>query len=314
MAKVNFNPVTEDEDIRCLADMASVIWHEYFPGIINVEQIDYMVDLFLSYEAIKEEIKEGYEFYFENNGEENVGFMVVKPEEDRLFISKLYIHEKFRGRGYGSPMFEHAVKIAVERGLRKMYLTVNKENESSINTYKHKGFEIIDSVKNDIGNGFFMDDYIFECSISKGQEARKYFEQGYNCSQAVAMAFADEIKMEKNVIAKAVSGFGGGMGRMREVCGAVSGMVYVAGCLYGYDNSEEYDGKAELYKIIQELAGRFKLKNGSIVCRELLGLEKMRDDPRPEERTEEYYKKRPCGLLVNDAADILEEFINDFSK
>ena len=167
MNNVRFDLVTDDEQINELSKMAMEIWHEYFPSIISVEQIDYMVDMFLSQKSIKEEIKDGYEFYFENNGEKNVGFMVVRPEKERLFISKLYVHKNYRGKGYGAPMFDNAIKIAEKNGLDTMYLTVNKENTPSINIYKHKGFKVIDSVKNDIGNGFYMDDYIFEYKIEK---------------------------------------------------------------------------------------------------------------------------------------------------
>ena len=101
------------------------------------------------------------------------------------------------------------------------------------------------------------------------------------------------------------------MGRLREVCGAVSGMFMVVGLLYGYDGPETGKIKAEHYARIQELAHRFEEKNGSIVCRELLGLTVRRDVPVPEARTAEYYKKRPCPEIIGEAAEILEQFINE---
>lgn len=115
--------------------------------------------------------------------------------------------------------------------------------------------------------------------------------------------------MDTHTAAVLSSSFGGGMGRLREVCGAVSGMFLVAGILYGYDDPGAREEKAAHYARIQELAKAFEEKNGSIVCRELLGLSVKREEPTPKERTAEYYKKRPCKELVGDAAEILEKYI-----
>ncbi len=105
------------------------------------------------------------------------------------------------------------------------------------------------------------------------------------------------------------SSFGGGMGRLREVCGAVSGMFMAAGMLYGYDTPGANQEKSEHYKRIQELAKAYETENGSIVCRELLGLSQKRQEPVPEKRTDEYYQKRPCPKLVSMAAAIMEAYI-----
>lgn len=99
------------------------------------------------------------------------------------------------------------------------------------------------------------------------------------------------------------------MARLREVCGAVSGMAMAAGMLYGYEEAKDYNGKSEHYARIQELAKAYEAENGSIVCRELLGLSTKREEPTPEKRTEEYYKKRPCEQLVRMAAGILDAYI-----
>ena len=137
------------------------------------------------------------------------------------------------------------------------------------------------------------------------------FRNGYNCSQAIVMAFEDLLPIDKSQLSKIASSFGGGMGRLREVCGSVSGMFLVAGLLYGYDGPETGQVKADHYAIIQELAHRFEEKHGSIVCRELLGLSVRHDDPVPEARTPEYYQKRPCVEIIGDAAEILDQFINE---
>ena len=137
--------------------------------------------------------------------------------------------------------------------------------------------------------------------------AAELFLQGYNCAQAVAVAFTDVTGMDKKEAAKLAAPFGGGMGRMREVCGAVSGMFMVLGVLYGYDNSDAESTKKELYKQVQALAEKFREENGSIICREIL--KNPPSDPNPSPRTAEYYAKRPCARMVMTAARLLDEFI-----
>lgn len=143
------------------------------------------------------------------------------------------------------------------------------------------------------------------------QKAGAYFKEGYNCSQSVFLAFEDLYDMDRKTLLKLSSSFGGGMGRLREVCGAVSGMFMVAGVLYGYDSPKDHEKKSEHYARIQELAKYYELENGSIVCRELLGIARKKDQPTPEKRTEEYYKKRPCKELVEMAASIMETYIRE---
>lgn len=145
--------------------------------------------------------------------------------------------------------------------------------------------------------------------MSKGEQAKHLFMSGLNCSQSVAIAFCDEMNMDSETVKKLVIGFGGGMGRLREVCGAVSGMVFVLSALYGDK------GRTEVYSMVQTVAKEYEKANGSIVCRELLGMApKQIDSPIPEERTKEYYKKRPCAELCRIAADILENFINTYNN
>ncbi len=142
------------------------------------------------------------------------------------------------------------------------------------------------------------------------EKAMNLFSEGYNCSQAVFMSFCDELGIEKDTAAKLASSFGGGMGRMREVCGAVSGMIMAAGMLYGYSNPNDREAKTEHYARVQKLAESFKAENGSIICRELLGLERGENSgSEPTERTAEFYKKRPCRELVGAAAQILEDYM-----
>ena len=144
--------------------------------------------------------------------------------------------------------------------------------------------------------------------------AKSYFKEGYNCSQSVFLAFCDEYNMDSETALKISSSFGAGMGRLREVCGAVTGMFMVAGMIYGYTDPKDHTSKTEHYKRIQYLAKKFEEKNHSIICRELLGLDAGKDSPEPELRTAEYYKKRPCVELVGTVADILDQYIEEHRK
>ena len=148
-------------------------------------------------------------------------------------------------------------------------------------------------------------------SSQYAQKAMNLFKEGYNCSQSVFLAFKDLYGIDRHTALKLSSSFGGGMGRLREVCGSVSGMFLTAGILYGYDSPKDRSSKTEHYKRIQELARSFEELNGSIVCRELLGLDQKKESYVPEERTKDYYRKRPCEQIVGCAADIMEEYIRN---
>ncbi|MBE6345269.1 MAG: C_GCAxxG_C_C family protein [Spirochaetaceae bacterium] len=151
--------------------------------------------------------------------------------------------------------------------------------------------------------------------INHAEKAKSLFESGYNCCQAVLCAYADELGLDETTALKIASSFGGGMGRLREVCGAVSGMFMVCGLRDGYTNIDgvnAHEEKMSHYERIQELARKFINENGSIICRELLGLAPKKssldmDSPVPEKRSDEYYKKRPCAELVAMAASFLEK-------
>ena len=147
--------------------------------------------------------------------------------------------------------------------------------------------------------------------MTRRETAIANFKKGYNCAQAIVLAFEDMLPIDKELLSKMASSFGGGMGRLREVCGSVCGMFMVTGLLYGYDEPETGGKKAEHYARIQQLARRFEEKHGSIVCRELLGMSNHREDPTPEARTKEYYEKRPCPEIIGDAAELLEQFIRE---
>ena len=143
--------------------------------------------------------------------------------------------------------------------------------------------------------------------MEHGMKAAELFVQGFNCAQAVAVAFCDVTGLDEKFSARMVSSFGGGMGRLREVCGAVSGMFFVLGYLYGYDTPGDDELKKALYVQVQELAGKFRERCGHIVCREIL--KNPPTDPTPSPRTAEYYAQRPCARMVKKAADLMDAFI-----
>lgn len=142
-----------------------------------------------------------------------------------------------------------------------------------------------------------------------GMIAERLFREGYNCAQAVLLAFCDETGLDEKTAAMLASSFGGGMGRLREVCGAVSGALMVLGLVQGYADPDDPDAKKAHYHRVQEFAERFREKNGSIICRELLSGVQTVGGSDPEQRTESYYKKRPCPALCRCAAEILDEMI-----
>ena len=144
------------------------------------------------------------------------------------------------------------------------------------------------------------------------ERATGYFKAGYNCAQAVAMAYNDIMEMSVEEVAKITAPFGGGMGRMREVCGTVSGMAFVAGAISPAVDPSNLEERKANYALVQHFADAFRAENGDIVCRRCLGLEPMverAETPMPSERTAEYYKKRPCEELVGISARIVGEKI-----
>lgn len=142
------------------------------------------------------------------------------------------------------------------------------------------------------------------------EKARELFLSGYNCSQAVIGTFCEDLGLDFETAVMLSSSFGGGMGRLREVCGALSGAFMVAGLKKGYTSPTDKEAKANHYKLIQDMAAEFKKENGSIICRELLeGAIPKNETHIPEDRTKQYYEKRPCVCLVETAAQIAEKML-----
>ena len=141
--------------------------------------------------------------------------------------------------------------------------------------------------------------------MSKGEIALNLFNTGLACSQAVVLSFKDELNIDETTLKNLSLGFGGGLARQRLVCGAVSGMTMVISALVSNGRT-----KVEVYKIIQDACKEFANITGSLICAELLGETPKQNTGVPEERTAEYYKKRPCGEICKIAGDIAEKFVN----
>ncbi len=148
-------------------------------------------------------------------------------------------------------------------------------------------------------------------SGGRAQRAEALFKSGANCSQAVVAAFADRYGLDEPTAMRVACGLGGGLGRLRETCGAVSGMAVLAGLQYGNAEPADAVGKKRTYEAVQRMAAEFRERYGSLTCRVLLGLERPEGDPTPAARDEAYYAKRPCAEYVAAAAEIAERVLSE---
>lgn len=162
MDEIEFIKVVNQEQANIVETLANEIWHEYYDLIIGKHQIDYMLEKFQSKQAILTQIRENSYYYLISEKNNYIGYLSFIPKERHLFLSKLYLKSSSRGKGYGRKIFGFIESFAVNNNLSRITLTVNKNNLDSINIYKKVGFNIVDSVVNDIGNGFYMNDYIFQ--------------------------------------------------------------------------------------------------------------------------------------------------------
>ena len=158
--------VRDKKQIITVAQLAQEIWEEYYPTIITQEQIHYMINTFQSPEAIENQIQEGMQYYLAISNEDEIGYLAFAAEKDcSLFLSKIYIKRNFRNRGKGREMFAFILGQALKQKLKTVRLTVNKNNTASVEKYLKMGFSITDSVVKDIGNGFYMDDYVMAYEV-----------------------------------------------------------------------------------------------------------------------------------------------------
>lgn len=163
---MQFEKVITEEQIRILAQIANIVWHDAFKEIITLDQIEYMIEKFQSFNALTEAInKNNYEYYFIKYGNTVMGYTGLKPENGKLFLSKLYILKEYRGKRIASKVFDFIENLAKNKKLKSVWLTVNRNNTHAMDVYKHKGFVVTREQVADIGNGFVMDDFVFEKEI-----------------------------------------------------------------------------------------------------------------------------------------------------
>ena len=160
------HPIKNDSDIHAVADLAEEIWNQHFVPIIGKGQVDYMVNKFQSYEALKKQIhQDGYEYFGLFCEGKLAGYTGIHQETDCLFLSKLYIRQSFRGKHLATEAMDFLKELCKDRELHRIWLTCNKHNDNTLKIYDHLGFQITDSQVADIGNGFVMDDYILTYEI-----------------------------------------------------------------------------------------------------------------------------------------------------
>lgn len=165
MPDLSFLPVTGDPEISAVAQLAEEIWTEHFPPIIGAAQTAYMIEMFQSAEAVRRQITEdGYQYYLLQLDSDQIGYTAIhsEPENHAMFLSKIYIRKNFRGRGFSRSTIEFIASLARERGLTMIYLTVNKNNLSSLAVYEKLGFVRARELVTGIGHGFVMDDYVMK--------------------------------------------------------------------------------------------------------------------------------------------------------
>ena len=226
------------------------------------------------------------------------------------YIDSLAVVKEERHKGVGSQLIRSAIDQARQTGVCIISLVCEPENENAKTLYLSLGFEEKDSIH------IFNYDYIkmtmqLNKAKSRKELARELFLKGYNCSQAVFCAFADDYGIPFEMALKLSSSFGGGIGRMRETCGAFCGAAMVLGLETGQTDASDAMEKQHNYHTIQEAAERFRKRVGSLKCSELLQLRKdAKVSAKPDERTAEYYAHRPCLRMVDTAVDIVEDLIS----
>ena len=165
MKDLRIIPVTNMELVYSLVPVAEEIWREHYIPIIGEKQVEYMLEKFLSADALVEQINSGYEYFLFSYDYTFAGFAGIKEEDGKLFLSKLYVDEEFRGKGIGKHMFQKFVEICKMRNLKGIWLTCNRHNTDTLAVYEHLGFTKVREEVTDIGNGFVMDDYILEYEV-----------------------------------------------------------------------------------------------------------------------------------------------------
>ncbi|MDO5447498.1 MAG: C-GCAxxG-C-C family (seleno)protein [Prevotellaceae bacterium] len=238
----------------------------------------------------------------------------AETQAGEYYIDSLAVVEEERHKGIGTLLLKSAIDHAKQTEIPAITLACDPENNSAKALYLSLGFKEANTIH------IFNYDYTrmtmqLNNEKSRKELARELFLKGYNCSQSVFCAFADDYGIPFETALKLSSSFGGGIGRMRETCGAFCGAAMVLGLETGQTDASDAMQKQNNYHTIQAAAERFREKNGSIKCSELLQLRKDATiTDKPDERTAEYYRQRPCLMMVDSAVDIVEDFLRGKNK
>lgn len=171
---ISFVPVETPEQIARLAALAREIWTEHFTPIIGAAQVEYMLEKFQSAPALQAQLaQQGYRYYFLAAQGREIGYTGIRPDGEKLFLSKLYLRREERKKGYASQTFEFLEKLCRENGWRAIWLTVNRHNDDTVAVYRARGFSVVREQAADIGGGFVMDDYIMEKPVANETEGEK---------------------------------------------------------------------------------------------------------------------------------------------
>ena len=228
-------------------------------------------------------------------------------------IEDLYVLPGLRNRGCGTAL----LRFAVARCPGTPSLWILENNTGAARLYRRLGFEETGN-RHEVAHGLDEIEFILKDkginAMDHAEEAKRLFMKGYNCSQAVFCAFCDLTGLDIDTAARLSSSFGGGIGRLREVCGTVSGALLALGLLRGYSDPADPEAKPAHYRLVREFARRFSGKNGTIVCRELLKDVPVTPGGIPEPRTPEFYARRPCLRLVGEAAEILDGLLAETAE
>jgi ribosomal protein S18 acetylase RimI-like enzyme len=169
--KTTIHPVTCRSEIDAIVDLAGTIWHEHYDPIIGPQQVDYMLEQFQSHAAVSAQIAQGYYYHYAKTADLVTGYLatIIEPGTDSLLISKIYVEQAARGQGIGGMLLDTAEALGNNHGIASLRLTVNRHNTDSINWYRKKGFVITGEVDADIGNGYYMNDYVMLKQLSESQ-------------------------------------------------------------------------------------------------------------------------------------------------
>lgn len=303
--KITIEKVSASE-VEKLSALANEIWSEHYGNIFGVLQTKTLIENLQSKEAILKEMASGYVYCFVKLKNHIVGYFNYVENADELYCGKVYLLKNFRGLGLGKEIFACIEQTAILHDKKEFRLSANSTTESTIKFCLAQGMQI---EKTEINT--FCDiesvDFIMSKEICPIEKALKYFFQGYNCSQAVVMGFAAFFDIKPEHVISLGLAFGGGFSRTRNICGAMSGIGLVVSHVKGTTSP---DSKDQIYDIVRILAEKFKEKNSSIICADILkNVKGITTTPKSDPRTEEYYSKRPCAKVVENASVILLEYL-----